>query len=133
MALIPPVEFISTHNEDSKRLLLAAIHENQIIGVYNFGGYVDIRRQHRGALGISIHHHYRGEGIAKKLFEVSLDYIRSSKVFSFLELDMMSTNQEAFELYKKIGFQVTSEIPDCYRLEDGRSVGNITMRMKVNP
>jgi len=66
MALIEPVEFISTYNEKESGLLVVAENENQIIGIFNFGAYNDQKRKHRGSLGISLHHKFRGEGIVKK-------------------------------------------------------------------
>lgn len=124
-------KFISSHNDKERSLLIVAEHEQQIIGVYNFVGFVNNKQKHRGGLGISLHHEYRKEGIAKKLFEVSIQTVRKFPGLEYVELDLADVNHEAFELYKRVGFQVTSQIPDSYRLEDGRAVGNISMRLKL--
>jgi len=48
---------------------------------------------------------FQGEGIGKKMMEYAIEKN------SYLELDVVDTNTNAFELYKKLGFTVFKEKP----------------------
>lgn len=110
---------------------LVALHCGKVIGSCDFVNYKDEKRSHRGGLGISVHHDYRGEGIGEGMMNV---LIQSAKKFShiqFIELDVMEPNQAAFELYKKLGFKVLHSTPQAYQLPNGNLVANHMMRLEV--
>lgn len=130
MSLEDEVKFIKRHNERERALLLVAEFENKIIGILNFSADAK-KKNHRGYIGISLHHDFRGEGIAKKLFDVLLEFSRKLPNLKYLELDLIDINQDAYELYKRVGFKLIHELPEAFELEDGRMVGNYFMRMNI--
>ncbi|MFC2151091.1 GNAT family N-acetyltransferase [Bacteroidota bacterium] len=51
---------------------------------------------------------YRGEGLATKIFEYSLPFLKEAGVKQYL-LEVLQHNTKAVSLYKKLGFNVTRE------------------------
>lgn len=130
MTLEQEQKFISSHNEHERYLLIVAEHENRFVGILNFSANRK-KAHHRGYLGISLHHDYRKEGIAKMLFSTLIDFSKTLTNLKYLELDMMSSNQDAFELYKKVGFELVHVLPDAFEISEGKFVDNYFMRMKI--
>jgi putative acetyltransferase len=126
-------KFIVSHNESSRKLFLAAETENRIAGVLNFSAFGDSKRTHRGALGISLHHDFRGEGIAKKMMEVLIDFTRTLSGFRYLELEVFDINQDAIKLYENLGFQSLHVTPNAFVLADGCHINEVKMRLEVSP
>lgn len=52
--------------------------------------------------------HYRGQGLATKVFEESLPYLREAGISQYL-LEVLQHNTGAVSVYRKIGFEVTRE------------------------
>lgn len=61
---------------------------------------------------------YRGQGLAKAMFEHSLPALRAKGVESFV-LEVLKENEPAIRAYRKAGFEVSREL-ECFelRLED---------------
>lgn len=51
---------------------------------------------------------YRGKGLATKIFEESLPYLREAGIGQYI-LEVLQHNTEAVSVYRKIGFEVTRE------------------------
>jgi RimJ/RimL family protein N-acetyltransferase len=133
MSVAEEEKFISSHNESERKLLVGAFFENQIVGIFNFFSYSDSKRFHRGSLGTSLHPDFRNEGIAKKLMEVGIQFVRTLPRFEFLELEVMDRNIPALELYKKLGFKTLHSTPEASILEDGSRVTEMKMRLEIHP
>ena len=57
---------------------------------------------------------FRRRGIATKLIKFSMDNARIIYKDAYFTLHVMVTNENAFNLYKKLGFKVTKNLPDFY-------------------
>lgn len=125
------IRFIKSYNEDPTGLLIVAESDQQFVGIFNFGNYKDAKRKHRGSLGISLHPDFRGQGVAKKLFLVAIEKIKTFKEIIFVELDVMDCNHEAVQLYQSVGFEFLHSAPKCFHLPSGELVGDIRMRLEV--
>lgn len=61
--------------------------------------------KHIGVLGITIAKNFRGEGIGKLIFDLTLkEAIKALPDLKIITLEVYSTNEIARELYKKMGF-----------------------------
>lgn len=125
-------KFIVSHNESPRKLFLVAEVENKIAGILNFHAFGDSKRFHRGGLGVSLHHDFRGDGIAKKMMEVLIDFTRTLSGFRYLELEVFDINVDAIKLYEKLGFQVLHLTPNAFVLTDGRQPSEVKMRLEVH-
>lgn len=83
--------------------------------------------RHRGSLALAVRKDYWGLGIATMLMETAISLAADCGMV-YLELDYMDKNQRAGNLYRRLGFQELSRIPDAYRLRSGESVADVMMR-----
>ena len=58
---------------------------------------------------------YRGQGIAKKMFEFLIPRLKERGVKKFI-LEVLQDNSSAVQAYKKAGFNITREL-DCFELD----------------
>lgn len=72
---------------------------------------------------------YRGQGLAIKVFEVSIPYMKEAGVTEYI-LEVLQHNTGAFNVYKKIGFEVIREF--YYYKEDNDKV-NIAPKTVQGP
>jgi len=52
---------------------------------------------------------YRGQGLATKIFEYSIPYLKAANINHYL-LEVLQHNTKAVSVYRKIGFEVTREL-----------------------
>jgi len=52
---------------------------------------------------------YRGQGLATKIFNYSIPYLKGANINHYL-LEVLKHNSKAFSVYQKIGFEVTREL-----------------------
>ncbi len=52
---------------------------------------------------------YRGQGLATKIFDYSIPYLREANIHHYL-LEVLQHNTKAVSVYQKIGFKVTREL-----------------------
>lgn len=127
MSIEDEVKWIESSNNNERGFLIGAIHEDKIIGLMNFGAYKNEKMKHRGLLGISIHHEFRGEGIGEIFFNRMLDLAKRIEGLTQAELSVMEKNERAKFLYKKMGFIEVGRMPNAFLLEDGSLSDDITM------
>lgn len=97
-------------------------------------GHIDLRHHsgeyafHRVLLGMGVDVSARKQGLGAKLIELVIEYCRETRGIDWLDLNVLSMNLPAKDLYLKCGFEVLGEMRDCYRI-DGVSVSELTMTM----
>jgi len=55
---------------------------------------------------------YRGKGLATKIFEYSIPYLKKESITHYL-LEVLQNNTKAFSIYRNLGFEVTREF-NCF-------------------
>jgi ribosomal protein S18 acetylase RimI-like enzyme len=58
---------------------------------------------------------YRGQGIAREMFEYAIPRLKQQGVKQFL-LEVLQVNEAGIKAYKKSGFEVTREL-DCFKMD----------------
>lgn len=124
-------EWIQKYNDNPRGFVILAEHEGKIVGVLDFGGGQRNKTQHRGSLGISLHSDLRGEGLGQLLFKKLLAEVKNIEGLTQVELSVMSENQTAYHLYKKVGFKEFGRRPNAYRMDDGSFNDEIMMVMPL--
>lgn len=71
---------------------------------------------------------YRGQGLATKVFEASIPHLKEAGVTAYI-LEVLQHNTGAFNIYKKIGFEVTREF--YYYKEDNDKVNIVPKTVQV--
>jgi len=70
----------------------------------------------------------RKQGLGVKLLNSVIEYCKETSGIDCLDLNVLSNNIPAKNLYLKCGFKIIGEMADCYRI-DGKSVSEITMTL----
>ena len=79
---------------------------NKIVGYI----YCYVNNESIGILdALYIEEEYRGLGIATKLIELAINWLKDEKLFKLIEISVMDKNELAKKLYKKLGFQKFKE------------------------
>ncbi|MCL2597197.1 MAG: GNAT family N-acetyltransferase [Paludibacter sp.] len=103
-------------------LSFAAFEGNDIVaftfnGIGNFNGILTAYDTGTGTLK-----EYRGEGLATKIFEYSIPYLREANVKQYL-LEVLQHNPKAISVYKNLGFETTREFN--YFVQKKEEINNV--------
>lgn len=113
------VEFIRRNRENPRALMLLAFVDGKFAGSCSFGGASERNRmRHRCTVGISLYREFWGMGIGRALMGEILAGAKAAG-FEQAELEVVSTNEPAIGLYKKLDFRTTGTIPHAFRYKDG--------------
>lgn len=84
------------------------------------------KESHVAVLGVSIKERFRNMGIGTRLTEALIDVARQ-RGFEIVELAVYNSNERAFHVYKKCGFQEVGRIKRGAKLPDGTYTEKIIM------
>lgn len=113
--MLEPDERTTTPEEQTQRLTELMANENatifvveaygQLVGFLEVEGGVYQRNRHTARIVVGILQQYTHQGIGKRLFGSLHDWAQGKSI-TRLELTVMSHNQVAIALYKKMGFLI---------------------------
>ena len=109
----------------AKSAIFVSQHEDRVVGYFIIQGDQPSRISHRAYIVIGIHSNYRGKGIGKALFLHAEEWAREQGIHR-LELTVIKHNEAAFNLYKKMGYEVEGTKRDSL-LVDGKYVDEYYM------
>ena len=81
-------------------------------------------------MGMGVHRDYRQMGLGSLLIESIAEWAKNETTVERIDLWVLSENNPAIHLYKKLGFQKIGEVEDMFRI-DGTSVSYIMMTKKI--
>lgn len=81
-------------------------HKNAILGVLSLVVKDKQRFQHIADLSCAIKKEVYRKGIASVLMQRCLQYAKASRQIEIIELEVLTHNESALNLYKKFGFEV---------------------------
>ena len=111
--------FLRRAAEDLRWLMLLAFVDGAFAGSCSFAGVSERNRmRHRCTVGISLYRAFWGMGIGTALMGEILAGAKAAG-YEQVELDVVSTNERAAGLYRKLGFETTGTIPHAFRYKDG--------------
>ena len=98
-------------------------------------GHIDLRARpektcaHRALLGMGVHRDFRRQGLGAALVAVATEWAVIQK-FDWIDLEVLSVNAAARQLYARAGFTQIGEIDDMFRI-DGESLGYTFMAKNI--
>jgi GNAT superfamily N-acetyltransferase len=101
----------------------------------SIAGHVDLRARpektcaHRALLGMGVHRDFRKQGLGAALLKAATDWA-VTRQFDWIDLDVLSVNTAARQLYARAGFTQVGDMPDMFRV-DGQSVGHVFMAKRI--
>ena len=99
-------------------------------------GHIDLRGRpestasHRVLLGMGVRHDLRRAGLGTRLVQTALGWAREQPGFVWVDLEVLAQNHTARALYARLGFRVTGEVADRYRI-GGAQIGEVAMSFEL--
>lgn len=112
------IEFIRMQNESEGNLFLIGFWDGVYVGNCSFMGMSMLRNKHRVSMGIALLQKYTGYGIGTKMVETLLT-VAKEKGIEQMELEVVTRNERAIGLYRKMGFEIFGTMPDNMKYKDG--------------
>lgn len=122
--------WIRQHNEQDNALLLAVEANGEIVGVLHCAGSGDLFTRHNVTFGVSLRQDYRGRGIGTQLIRRCLDWARSKGYIRRVQLEVFAANEEAIQLYERLGFETEGWRIRAYYVDD-RYVDTYLMSQQI--
>ena len=111
--------FINSRINADKELMLIATVGGKHIGNCSLMSIAPYRRYaHRCEIAIALYQEYCGFGIGKSMLQTILGVARKAG-YEQAELEVISANTGAIELYKKLGFERFGSFPNNMKYSDG--------------
>lgn len=126
------VGFIKNLSGNDNMCFLVGVVDDEIIANVSVGKVRNNRRLlHRATLGITIQKKYWSNGIGKLLMSKAIEWCKDNCVEQ-LELDVVSINDRAVELYKKFGFEVHGTRKNALKYSDGTYADEYSMILFID-
>ncbi len=102
-----------------------------------FVGHLNLRSAqietalHRSYLGMGLEKSARGRGLGQKLLEQAITWAKRQASIDWIDLDVFEHNKPARKLYEHMGFKVTGQRQDAFRVQ-GEIVHDLHMCLAVS-
>ncbi|MDY0210229.1 MAG: GNAT family N-acetyltransferase [Acholeplasma sp.] len=130
MSVMDETHYLKRINNDPKDIMIVCEIDGKIAGNCQISFKTKLKNKHRALIAIGIRKAYWRMGIGSKMIE-SLIFHAKKQGIEQLELEVIESNQRAIGLYEKMGFEITSYIPNAIKLKDGRVLKEFYMVKKL--
>ena len=100
--------FFQGHIEqsDADNFVIGANNNGKIIGISGFNRYENIKTKHRGRIiQVYVDPEYQGQNIGSNIIRSTINEAFKISGIEQIEIDVLTTNKKAENVYKKIGFE----------------------------
>ncbi|WLR42219.1 GNAT family N-acetyltransferase [Bacillus carboniphilus] len=101
--------------------------DDQVIGFLVFYRFEQERLRHAGTLGMGIKEEYCNQGIGTKLIQDLLKWATKQNGLEKICLGVVSVNERAMKLYKRMGFAEEGRQRNQIKYEDGTYADDLLM------
>lgn len=123
--------FITDCIDAERELMLLAVMDGRHIGNCSLMGIGPYRRYaHRCSIAIALYQEFCGRGIGNSMMRTVLDLAKKMG-YEQAELEVISDNEEAIALYRKLGFEKYGTFPDHMKYADGQYADAYWMMKKL--
>jgi ribosomal protein S18 acetylase RimI-like enzyme len=98
----------------------------QIVGHVDLRSHPEKLTEHRCLLGMGVHRQHRRRGIGEDLLAFAENWAAEKANLEWIDLQVLSENSGAMQLYCRMGFSKTGEVPEMFQIE-GRSFSYVFM------
>lgn len=110
--------YIRSQNESDNSLLMIGLLDGAHVGNCSLMGMRPLRYRHRATIAIALYEKYTGLGIGRIMLEKLILAAKDCGIEQ-LELEVVSGNERAISLYKKLGFEIFGTMPRNMKYRDG--------------
>lgn len=122
-------KWINDTNDNPNAILVLAEVNSRIIGIADFEPRKGIKCSHRGQLGVMLVPEFRGHGLGFLMMKFLTEQLATTPDILSVELNVMSPNIHAYNIYCKLGFKETGRTYHGYKLLDGTYADDIGMQL----
>ncbi|MDJ1475515.1 GNAT family protein [Bacillus sp. LS15-K4] len=119
-------EKIRKSNEKGNLYIVYEV-DSKVVGFLLFNRYELERLRHAGTMGMGIREAYCNQGIGTKLIEFLISWAKEQKGLEKICLGVVSVNDRAIKVYKRIGFVEEGRQKKQIKYEDGTYGDDILM------
>jgi ribosomal protein S18 acetylase RimI-like enzyme len=104
--------YVNNYKEDANYKIFVAKDDNKIVGsitIYKLDLFTFSFQPALEIFNVAVLPKYRGQKIAKKLFEVVIDYAKQNN-YKSIHLTCLDTAYNAHKLYESVGFKRASSV-----------------------
>ncbi len=113
-----------------RRVWVALAADGAIVGHIDLRAHPKRYANHRALLGMGVHRDCRKGGLGRRLIGAAIEATLANSAIEWIDLEVLSSNRPARQLYASVGFSVIGEYSDMYRI-DGQSCGNVLMTTRI--
>lgn len=121
---------ISVGSPGWRRAWVARNSIDQIVGHIDLRAHSEQYASHRCLLGLGVDRRHRKQGIGLALLEAAHFWALEVAKLEWIDLQVLSSNQAAIDLYSRVGFTKVGEWPDMFKI-DGNAFSYTTMTQKL--
>jgi len=101
-----------------RKAWIAYNQEGKIVGHIDIRSNNQLNSEHRVLLGMGVDINFRGLKIGQKLLEFIIEYCRKNPKIIWIDLEVMTKNIPAKNLYEKMNFEHLSTTKDMFRIDN---------------
>ncbi|MFS2017791.1 GNAT family N-acetyltransferase [Massilia sp. GER05] len=114
-----------------RRLWLAIDAYGDIAGHIDLRGRPEPAATHRAMLGMGVHRVWRRRGLGRRLLETAAAWARAETDIEWIDLEVLSDNRPAVELYARAGFTTVARVADMLRIAGvGHDLSYMSLRLR---
>lgn len=123
-----PVERVEKTIKKDHEHIFGAFIDGRLLGVAALTLETAVKTKHRGYIGsVYVSPDARGNGAGAAIMKEIIAWSREHEELEKLDLGVFTSNKPAFELYKKLGFEVVGIDKKSIRDEDGEFIDEYLM------
>ncbi|WP_373212255.1 GNAT family N-acetyltransferase [Ruminococcus sp. 5_1_39BFAA] len=120
-------DFITRFADDKKSIMISVFEGDTLVGGASLTSVLDKRKtRHRATFGIAMLKSAWGQGLGYKILSELIAFAKKAG-YEQIELEVVSSNLPAINLYKKLGFVVYGERPRSFKLKNGNYSDELLM------
>lgn len=124
-------DFIHNYAAAQGSIMITAFDGDTLVGNASLSCVFDKKKtKHRATFGIAILKCAWGQGLGYKILSELISFAKRAG-YEQLELEVVSTNTSAINLYKKLGFKVYGERPRSFKLKNGTYSNELLMALDL--
>lgn len=124
-------DFINNFAANQGSIMISAFDGDTLVGNASLSCVFDKKKTlHRATFGIAILKCAWGQGLGHKILSELISFAKQAG-YEQLELEVVSTNTTAIQLYKKLGFEIYGERPRSFKLKTGTYSNELLMVLNL--
>jgi len=111
--------FLERYRTDPRSVMIVALVDGKIIASAGLSCVMDVMKyRHRAEFGLSVQKDYWNLGIGTRLIGALLQFAEAAG-YEQVELEVVSSNEQAVRLYRKFGFEIYGTRERTSKLKNG--------------